>query len=289
MSSDEHVTAQPQISVVLGGIGTACWCIQILPQIWKNWRRHTTTGVPSHMLLLWASAMPFFGAYCILRENNLAIQAQPQIFCSLCLLCWSQTLYYAKKYKPWQAILTALATGAGFAALELALVLGIRIPYNKGVQWPLTALGAWACALLNLGLIVPFYQAYKDGWRFIGLSFRFVAIDFAGALFSLVSLATQHKWDKFGGASYIIVMILEIGLVVVQLSWIWRNRDTIRTARAAGKTYDEYVAAKEQKQKIHDEEAVESARTSSDGNKTNEDHVEDCCARKHASVAAETK
>lgn len=44
-----------KVSLVFGGIGTACWCIQILPQIWKNWRRHTTTGVPGFMLLLWAS------------------------------------------------------------------------------------------------------------------------------------------------------------------------------------------------------------------------------------------
>ncbi len=117
-------------------------------------------------------------------------------------------------------------------------------------------LGSWACALLNFGLILPYYEAYKTGWRFIGLSFRFVAIDFAGALFSLGSLATQHKWDKFGGASYIIVMILETGLVVIQLKWIWLNRTTIRAARAEGKTFDEYVAAKEVKQKWHDEQVV---------------------------------
>lgn len=103
---------------------------------------------------------------------------------------------------------------------------------------------------------MPYYEAYKEGWRFIGLSFRFVAIDFSGAALSLASLATQHKWDKFGGASYIIVMILEIGLVLVQASWIWRNRDTIRKARAEGKTFDEYVAAKEKKTQEHQKEPV---------------------------------
>jgi hypothetical protein len=131
-----------------------------------------------------------------------------------------------------------------------------QIPYSDGTHWPLTVLGAWACALISFGLILPYYEAYKAGWRFIGLSFRFIAIDFAGALFSLVSLATQHKWDKFGGATYIIVMILEIGLVVIQLRWIWLNRMTIRAARAEGKTFDEYIAVKETKQKMHDEEVV---------------------------------
>lgn len=97
---------------------------------------------------------------------------------------------------------------------------------------------------------MPYYEAYKEGWRFIGLSFRFVAIDFAGAVLSLASLATQHTWDKFGGATYIIVMILEIGFVIIQLSWIWRKRETIRAARAEGKTYDEYVMAKTRKQRV---------------------------------------
>jgi hypothetical protein len=83
-----------------------------------------------------------------------------------------------------------------------------------------------------------------------------VAIDFTGAALSLASLATQHKWDKFGGASYIIVMILEIGLVLVQASWVWRNKDTIRSARAAGKTFDEYVAAKATKDQVQRKEPV---------------------------------
>jgi len=247
--TQEEAGYQPKTSVILGGIGTACWCVQILPQIWKNWRRHTTTGVPGFMLFLWASAMPFFGAYSIIQGFNLAIQTQPQIFCFLCLLCWSQSLFYANNYRPWQAILIALATGAGFAAIEIALVFGIRIPYDRGVNWPVTALGAWACAILNFGLVLPYYEAYQAGWRFIGLSFRFVAIDFAGALFSLLSLTTQHSWDKFGGASYIIVMILEIGFVVVQVSWIWRNRGDIRAAIAVDKTYDEYMATREEQRK----------------------------------------
>lgn len=75
-------------------------------------------------------------------------------------------------------------------------------------------------------------------------------------MLSLASLATQRTWDKFGGATYIIVIILEIGLVLVQLSWVWRNRDTIRAARAEGKTFDEYVAARSAKNQATDEVSV---------------------------------
>lgn len=41
----------------------------------------------------------------------------------------SLTIY--RKFRPWQAILTAFATMAGFAAIELALVFGIRVCDGK--------------------------------------------------------------------------------------------------------------------------------------------------------------
>lgn len=42
-------------SNVLGTIGTVLWCIQLIPQIWYNWRRKKTDGFPAAMMFLWAS------------------------------------------------------------------------------------------------------------------------------------------------------------------------------------------------------------------------------------------
>lgn len=42
-------------SNVLGTIGTVLWCIQLIPQIWYNWRRKKTDGFPATMMFLWAS------------------------------------------------------------------------------------------------------------------------------------------------------------------------------------------------------------------------------------------
>jgi hypothetical protein len=76
----------------------------------------------------------------------------------------------------------------------------------------------------------------------VGISFRFLAIDFAGAFFSLLALVVQNTFDRLGGASYITVMILEIGIVLCHLYWLWRSRKTRRAAKEAGKDYDEYVS-----------------------------------------------
>lgn len=51
MSGDNVTVA----STVLGTIGTVLWCIQLIPQIWYNYRRKKTDGFPAAMMFLWAS------------------------------------------------------------------------------------------------------------------------------------------------------------------------------------------------------------------------------------------
>lgn len=50
----ERQTSIPLAANVLGTMGTALWCVQIVPQIWKNWRLKSTDGVPGVMFFLWA-------------------------------------------------------------------------------------------------------------------------------------------------------------------------------------------------------------------------------------------
>ncbi|KAI2835931.1 hypothetical protein CBS147343_10058 [Aspergillus niger] len=52
-SDDGNITVA---SYVLGTIGTVLWCIQLIPQIWYNWRQKKTDGFPPLMMLLWASS-----------------------------------------------------------------------------------------------------------------------------------------------------------------------------------------------------------------------------------------
>ncbi|GAQ46931.1 PQ loop repeat protein [Aspergillus niger] len=54
-------------SNVLGTIGTVFWCIQLVPQIWYNWRRKKTEGLPPAMGFLWAVCAVPMGVYLILQ------------------------------------------------------------------------------------------------------------------------------------------------------------------------------------------------------------------------------
>jgi hypothetical protein len=54
---------------------------------------------------------------------------------------------------------------------------------------------------------------------------RFIAIDFFGALFSLLSVVTQKKWDALGGSPYIICMCFHTTFVSLHLSWKFFGRN----------------------------------------------------------------
>lgn len=60
MSSDGNNI--PVASTVLGTIGTVLWCVQLIPQIWYNWRQKKTDGLPPVMMFLWA-ACEFFSFF----------------------------------------------------------------------------------------------------------------------------------------------------------------------------------------------------------------------------------
>ncbi|KAJ6022000.1 hypothetical protein N7540_007504 [Penicillium herquei] len=235
MSGGDNVTLA---SNVLGTIGTLLWCIQLIPQIWYNWRRKKTDGFPAAMMFLWASCAVPMGAYFILQEVNIPIQIQPQIFGFFSLVSWTQILYYNHKLK---ATLVCLGTSALFGGLEALLILTLRIPYNKGVTWPDILVGVLAAILLSAGLLPPYFELWKRDGRVIGFNWVFLSIDTLGGLFSLFALAAQGSFDILGGIMYILVVVLEAGIYISHIAWRIRYRKLRKEAKASGMSIDEFL------------------------------------------------
>ncbi|KAF2703763.1 PQ-loop-domain-containing protein [Pleomassaria siparia CBS 279.74] len=237
-------TSIPPAANVLGTIGTGiCWCVQILPQIWHNWHRKSTDGLPSLMLMLWASCAVPFGVYAIVENFNIALQVQPQCFGGLTLIAWGQSLYYHGHWRAWTATLTTILVAIGFAVTETILILTLRGPYYRGVEWPMMMMAIIASVMLAVGLIPPYFELAKRNGRVIGINFVFLTVDWAGAFFSLMALVAQETFDVLGGSLYIVCMSLELGIFISQIIWLWRVRHVRRAAKQAGMSYDEYIAA----------------------------------------------
>lgn len=194
------------------------------------------------MLTLWAGCAVPFGAYAIIQNFNFALKFQPQCFGALTLVCWGQTLYYGQRWRAWTSTLATVVMAISFTVIEAILIVTLRGPYKRGVEWPIMMLAVIASVMLGVGLIPPYFELAKRNGRVIGIDFIFLSVDFAGAFFSLMALAAQHTFDALGGGIYIVTLLLETGIFASQAIWLWRVRHIRREAKKCGKTYDEFVA-----------------------------------------------
>lgn len=197
-------TSIPPAANILGTIGTVFWCVQLMPQIWYNWRQKQTDGLPGLMMFLWAiSAVPF-GVYAIIQNFTIAIQIQPQVFCVLSLVSWAQILLYNNGYTALNATVLATVVALVFGGVELLLILTLRPLYDRGVAWPVMIVGITAAVLLAAGLLPPYFELWKRKGRVVGINFGFLTVDWLGAFFSLMGVVAQETFDPLGGCLFIV-------------------------------------------------------------------------------------
>ncbi|MCJ1247576.1 hypothetical protein MMC30_004791 [Trapelia coarctata] len=289
-------TSIPVAATVLGTIGTVFWCIQLVPQVWYNWKKKDTEGLPAMMMFLWvacpspfinyqvlsknyrthifAGAVPF-GVYAVVQNFNIPIQIQPQVFCVLALVSWAQILTYSHKWKPWKATVAAVALGSLCGGLEVLLILTLRGPYDRGVTWPMILVGVVGAVLIGAGLIPPYWELWKRKGRVIGISpspptassfkapthrttdWIFLSIDSLGALFSLMALVAQETFDILGAALYLVVLVLELGIFTSHLIWRLRTRKLRKRAKLEGIKFDDLPEARKYQDHSRGDDSIE--------------------------------
>ncbi|KAI0469859.1 PQ loop repeat protein-like protein [Xylariaceae sp. FL0804] len=239
-------TSIPLSASILGLIGTVFWCIQLLPQIWQNWRTKSTEGLPSTMMLLWGLCSLPFGVYAITQNFNIPLWVQPQFFCLFCISSWGQTMHYGKRWSTAKTFVVCLSILVSVAGLEVLLVLVLRGPYKHGEQWAtcvLTFLGIVACIMLIAGYVPIPSELMKRRGRIVGISLAFLTIDWCGAFFSLMSLVAQNTFDITFGILYALVAAIEGSMFISHGIWLLRTRQLRESARNAGVTFDEFPEA----------------------------------------------
>ncbi|KAL4926605.1 PQ-loop repeat-containing protein [Aspergillus undulatus] len=220
----------PVAANVLGTLGAVLWSLQLLPQIWKNWRRHDTKSLSTTFFLLWAIAGVPLGVYNIADDFNVALQVQPNILIFLSLLTWSQCKYYGAKWTLPHVTLFAILIGAILAGIEAGLVFAIRIAQDRGQNWPSTLMAILAAVLLAGGVLrhyVDMFRTRSDA----GLSLKFAVLDASGDVVSLLSVGFQASVDVLGFVVYGSELVIWIGLVVVVLYFRVRG---VREGREEG-------------------------------------------------------
>lgn len=223
---------------VLGTIGTVLWCIQLIPQIVRNFRVKDCTGVPPMMMFLWALSGVPFSIYFIATDGAIPLRIQPQLFTFFCTISWTQTLYYPpiQMHRP-----RLLLIVGGFCLLsigaEIGFILWLRPLYRDGKTWPMLVIGIIASVLLALGLIPPYFELAKRKGRVVGINFFFLGMDMGGALFSLLSVVVGTM-DALSLVLYAIVVSMELGIFLSHTIWYIRGGRAILRQEKLDKTYE---------------------------------------------------
>ena len=90
-----------------------------------------------------------------------------------------------------KAVVACVVLLATIAGLETLFILILRDPYSEGKRWAsnvVTFFGALACVIMVAGYIPVPAELIKRRGRVVGISLAFLAVDWSGAFFSLLSL-----------------------------------------------------------------------------------------------------
>jgi len=199
--------------------------IQLIPQIFINYRRANTTGLQRPMFILWAWAGVPLGVYNVVSNFNIALQIQPQILTFLSLVTWLQCYRFEtvneRSYQTESAALRTMQTSsiakATALSTALAIVMGaiegglIAILRHFPSKGAMTFMAVASAVLLAVGVL----SHYRDIWKHRsvrGISFIFVAIDAAGDIFSLISVFFEPHLDIQGMVIYGTELVLWLGV-----------------------------------------------------------------------------
>ncbi|KAJ6507001.1 PQ loop repeat-domain-containing protein [Mycena sanguinolenta] len=208
--------SNPVTENVLGTIGTVCWTAQLVPQVWKSWREKSTEGLSPWLVLLWGISAGFLGAYIIIRDLNIPLILQPQLFGFLALVSWGQCQYYSLGRSRLAAAVMALGVMLLVGSFEAAMVFAVRPGYAAGSEACVRGtqfLGIFSAVLTSLALL----PQYAEIWRHrevVGISMVFMVVDMLGGVFSDLSLAFKDRFDIIAAITYSLVVVLD-GFVVL--------------------------------------------------------------------------
>ncbi|TFK74939.1 hypothetical protein BDN72DRAFT_600522 [Pluteus cervinus] len=200
---------------VLGTLGTICWTIQLIPQIWKSWRTKDVEGLSGSFVFMWGMAGVTLGVYNITQDLNIPLIAQPELFSFLALVSWGQCQYYGKHQSRTRALLTTIGVMLIFGGLQAGIVFAIRPVVHRGNNRPVQFFGILSAILISLALLPQYWEIFKHK-EVIGISITFMIIDLLGGVFSVLSLVFKEKFDILAAISYTMAVVSakgQVGLV----------------------------------------------------------------------------
>ncbi|KAF9480510.1 hypothetical protein BDN70DRAFT_773930, partial [Pholiota conissans] len=199
-----------------GILGTICWTVQLIPQVWKSYRDKDTHGLSHWFILLWGISGALQGIYVILQRLNIPLMIQPQLFGFLSFVCWGQCQYYGLKRSRKVAILMTLGMMIFWGLFEFVFIITLRPMHNRGYHTPANVFGITSSVTISVALFPQYWEIYKCG-EVVGISILFIFVDMMGGVFNDLSLAFKDEFDVIAAVTYTLVIVLDGAIIVAAL------------------------------------------------------------------------
>ncbi|RCH78082.1 hypothetical protein CU098_004560 [Rhizopus stolonifer] len=212
------------VEQVCSYFGLVFWSLQLAPQAWKTYRRGTSTGVSVWTMWIWTFAGIFLGCYNVGLKVTAALCVQPQIFAFISTICVFQEFRYQHKWsliKTWVGFILACLLFGGF---EAGMVFAFRKAEQMNNEDAIRFFGIIPVVFVIGGFLPQYYEIFRER-RVIGVSHLFLAMDFSGSIFSIVSLVFSDNIDALDLVNYIAISCLDVGILVLYYIFEWyQNR-----------------------------------------------------------------
>ncbi|KAH9933337.1 PQ loop repeat-domain-containing protein [Fomitopsis serialis] len=197
----------------LGTIGTICWTIQLVPQLWKSHREKSTEGLSQFLVFIWGASGVLLGVYAIVQNINIPIIVQPQLFGTLSFLSFAQCQYYGSKRPFWTCVAIYIVCLALLGGLQVGFVYAVRPSYEHGHSAGVEFFGIASSVTIAAGLLPQYYEIWKHG-EVIGISIPFMTVDMLGGVFNDLSLAFKSDFNVIASVTYSLVVVMD-GIVIL--------------------------------------------------------------------------
>ncbi|KIL69411.1 hypothetical protein M378DRAFT_8062 [Amanita muscaria Koide BX008] len=201
---------------IFGTMGTICWTIQLIPQIWKNWRQGSTDGLSPWLMLIWGISGVTLGTYTVLQNLNIPLIIQAHLFAFLAFISWGQCQYYGRGRSKIFATMLTLTTMAIAGGSEVGVVYGIRMSNQTRNNSVALFFGISPTVIAAVGLLPQYWEIYKCG-EVIGISTLFVLIDMLGGVFSDLSLVFKGRVDLLAALTYTLFVVGDGAILLLAL------------------------------------------------------------------------
>jgi uncharacterized protein with PQ loop repeat len=208
-------TSNPLIKDIFGYASLVFVAIELLPHLYRNYRRKSCDGLSSVMMILGCTGCMLSSVYNIVQGLALSVTLQTDAWLLFALICWMQYYHYSRRWK----VTRSLAIFAGIivtvAVLQALFIFSLMHIMEHQVTWATTAIGIIPSVLYVIGFI----PQWLNFWRMrcgYGISVAYVAMDIIGSILPVISLAFHDEFNWIAASTKLVSIVgMSITLAIV--------------------------------------------------------------------------